>query len=48
MLADIQRYMDELSMTQVPDIAPSGASVFLFQQVCYNILYDDVNYFYLP
>jgi len=32
-LADIQRYMDELAMTQVPDIAGDSSSVFLFQQV---------------
>ena len=31
-LADIQRYMDELSIMQVPD-ANTSDSVFLFQQV---------------
>lgn len=32
-LADIQRYMDELSVTDVPEPVSSGNSVFLFQQV---------------
>ncbi len=32
-LADIQRYMDELAVTDVPDPSSTGGSVFLFQQV---------------
>ena len=32
-LADIQRYMDELAITDVPEPHSSGNSVFLFQQV---------------
>ena len=32
-LADIQRYMDELAITDVPDQGSSSNSVFLFQQV---------------
>jgi hypothetical protein len=32
-LADIQRYMDELSMTDVPEPHSAGGSVFMFQQV---------------
>lgn len=32
-LADIQRYMDELSVTEVPEPTSLGNSVFLFQQV---------------
>lgn len=32
-LADIQRYMDELAVTEVPEPTSLGNSVFLFQQV---------------
>ena len=32
-LVDIQRYMDELSITDVPEPAQAGNSIFLFQQV---------------
>ena len=32
-LADIQRYMDELAITEVPEPHASGNNVFLFQQV---------------
>ena len=32
-LADIQRYMDELAVTEVPEPVSAGNSVFLFQQV---------------
>ena len=32
-LADIQRYMDELSVTDVPEPMSVGNSAFLFQQV---------------
>lgn len=32
-LADIQRYMDELALTEVPDAASMGGGVFMFQQV---------------
>lgn len=32
-LADIQRYMDELAVTEVPEPTSLGSSVFLFQQV---------------
>ncbi len=32
-LADIQRYMDELAITEVPEPNSLGGSVFLFQQV---------------
>jgi hypothetical protein len=32
-LADIQRYMDELAVTEVPEPTSLGGSVFLFQQV---------------
>lgn len=32
-LADIQRYMDELAITEVPEPSSLGGSVFLFQQV---------------
>lgn len=32
-LADIQRYMDELTLTEVPEPASSANSVFMFQQV---------------
>jgi hypothetical protein len=33
-LADVQRYMDELAMIEVPNHSSSAESVFLFQQVC--------------
>lgn len=32
-LADIQRYMDELALMEVPDIGSTGNSVFMLQQV---------------
>lgn len=32
-LADIQRYMDELALTEVPDASSLGGGVFMFQQV---------------
>jgi hypothetical protein len=32
-LADIQRYMDELAVTEVPEPSSFGGGVFLFQQV---------------
>jgi hypothetical protein len=32
-LVDIQRYMDELSITDVPEPAGAGTGIFMFQQV---------------